>query len=109
MSSNTNSDSIIETIDEHGHHVKFELIDIIEFEEVEYGLLYPIEGFDPEHPEKAGDKVIIMRLQQDGDDFTFNKIEDDEEFDRVADYVAEVTEAQLAEDDDDEHEHNHEH
>ena len=28
MSSNTNSDSIIETIDEHGHHVKFELIDI---------------------------------------------------------------------------------
>jgi len=96
--SNTPNDNIIETVDEHGQHVKFELIDIIEYDEVEYGLLYPIEGFDPKHPEKAGDKVIIMRLKKDGEDFIFEKIEDDDEFDRVADYVTEVTEAQLAED-----------
>lgn len=96
MSNSTNSDNIIETIDEHGQHVKFELVDIVEVDEVEYGLLYPIEGFDPAHPEKPGDKVIIMRLKKDGDDFIFEKIEDDEEFDKVADYVAEVTEAELA-------------
>ncbi len=96
MSNSTNSDNIIETIDEHGQHVKFELVDIVEVDEVEYGLLYPIEGFDPAHPEKPGDKVIIMRLKKDGEDFIFEKIEDDEEFDKVADYVAEVTEAELA-------------
>lgn len=98
MSNNVNNDSIIETIDEHGQHVKFELVDIVEVDETEYGLLYPIEGFDPEHPDKAGDKVIIMRLKKDGEDFIFEKIEDDEEFDKVADYVAEVTEAELAAD-----------
>jgi len=97
MSNNVNNDNIIETVDEHGQHVKFELIDIVEFEEVEYGLLYPVEGFDPKHPEKAGDKVIIMRLKKDGEDFIFEKIEDDEEFNKVADYVTELTEAELAE------------
>lgn len=96
MSDNVNNDSIIETIDEHGRHVKFDLVDIVEVDEVEYGLLYPIEGFDPENPEKPGDKVIIMRLKKDGEDFIFEKIEDDEEFDKVADYVAEITEAELA-------------
>lgn len=96
MSNNASNDNIIETVDEHGQHVKFELVDIVEVDEVEYGLLYPVEGFDPEHPDKPGDKVIIMRLKKDGDDFIFEKIEDDEEFEKVADYVAEVTEAELA-------------
>lgn len=96
MSDSTNNDNIIETIDEHGQHVKFELVDIVEVDEVEYGLLYPVEGFDPAHPEKPGDKVIIMRLKKDGEDFIFEKIEDDEEFDKVADYVTEMTEAELA-------------
>lgn len=91
------NDNIIETIDEHGQHVKFELIDIVEVDETEYGLLYPIEGFDPKNPEQPGDKVIIMRLKKDGEDFIFEKIEDDAEFDKVADYVAEITEAELAE------------
>jgi uncharacterized protein YrzB (UPF0473 family) len=94
MANTENNDHIIETVDEHGKHVKFELIDIVELDEVEYGLLYPVEGFG-ENPEQ---KVVVMRLKQDGEDFIFEKIEDDEEFDRVADYVAEVTEAQLAED-----------
>ena len=99
MSNTPENDNIIETIDEHGQHVKFELVDIVEVDEVEYGLLYPIEGFDPEHPEQPGDKVIIMRLKKDGEDFIFEKIEDDAEFDKVADYVAEVTEAELAAED----------
>ena len=100
MSNTPENDNIIETIDEQGQHVKFELVDIVEVDEVEYGLLYPIEGFDPANPEKPGDKVIIMRLKKDGEDFIFEKIEDDAEFDKVADYVTEVTEAELAADDD---------
>lgn len=64
MSNNASNDNIIETVDEHGQHVKFELVDIVEVDEVEYGLLYPVEGFDPEHPDKPGDKVIIMRLKR---------------------------------------------
>lgn len=102
MSNNVNNDNIIETEDEHGQRVKFEVVDIVEVDEVEYGLLYPVEGFDPEHPDKPGDKVIIMRLKKDGEDFIFEKIEDDAEFDKVADYVAEVTEAELAAEDEEE-------
>lgn len=98
MSENVNKDSIIETIDEHGNLVKFELVDIVEVDEIEYGLLFPIEGFDLAHPEKPGDKVIIMRLKKEGEDFIFEKIDDDAEFDKVADYVTEITEAELAAD-----------
>ena len=34
-------DQLIETIDEDGNVVKFELIDIVDFEDKEYGLLLP--------------------------------------------------------------------
>ena len=34
-----NPESIVETIDEFGNHIKFELIDVIEYKEKEYALL----------------------------------------------------------------------
>ena len=36
-------DQIIETVDENGNVVKFELFDIVEVDEQEYALLLPIE------------------------------------------------------------------
>lgn len=73
-------DQIIETVDENGNMVKFELFDIVEVDEKEYALLLPIE-------EEESDEVVLMRLSKDGDEYLFETIEDDEEFDKVAAYV----------------------
>ena len=73
-------DQIIETVDENGNVVKFELFDIVEVDEQEYALLLPIE-------EEEGDEFVLMRLTKDGDEYLFETIDDDEEFDKVATYV----------------------
>ena len=73
-------DQIIETVDENGNVIKFELFDIVEVDEQEYALLLPVE-------EEEGDEGVLMRLSKDGDEYLFETIDDDEEFDKVATYV----------------------
>lgn len=73
-------DQIIETVDENGNVVKFELFDIVEVDEKEYALLLPLE-------EEESDEVVLMRLSKDGEEYLFETIEDDEEFEKVATYV----------------------
>ena len=73
-------DQIIETVDENGNVIKFELFDIVEVDEQEYALLLPVE-------EEEGDEVVLMKLSKDGDEYLFETIDDDEEFDKVATYV----------------------
>lgn len=72
---------LIETLDEEGNLVKFELFDIVEYEDKEYALLLPAESEDDY------DEVILMRLTKDGEDYIFEAIEDDEEFDKVSEYI----------------------
>ena len=73
-------DQIIETLDENGNVIKFELYDIVEVDEQEYALLLPVE-------EEEGNEVILMRLTNDGEDYLFETIDDDAEFEKVAAYV----------------------
>ncbi len=73
-------DQIIETIDENGNLIKFELFDIVEVDEKEYALLLPID-------EEEGDEVVLMRLSKDEEDYLFETIDDDAEFEKVATYV----------------------
>lgn len=71
---------IIETVDENGNEVKFELFDIIEFEEQEYALLT--------NPEDDNDEnIVVMKLLKEGNGYSLETIEDDEEFDRVSEYI----------------------
>lgn len=71
---------IIETVDENGNEVKFELFDIVLFEEQEYALLT--------NPEDDNDEnIVVMRLLKEGDGYSMETIEDDEEFDRVSEYI----------------------
>lgn len=72
---------IIETIDENGEIVNFELFDIVEVEDKEYALLLPADS------EEDNDEVILMRLTKEGEDYLFEAIEDDAEFDRVSEYI----------------------
>lgn len=78
-------EQIIETVDENGNVVKFELFDIVEVENQEYALLLPIE-------DEEGDEVVLMRLTKDGEEYLFETIDDDDEFEKVAKYVESMDE-----------------
>ena len=73
---------LIETVDDEGNIINFELFDIVEFEDKEYALLLPAESDESEEEE-----LVLMRLTKDGEDYLFEAIESDEEFEKVSDYI----------------------
>lgn len=79
-------DNLVETVDEDGNIINFRLFDIIEFENKEYALLLPAEGDEEE------DEIVIMRLVKEDEDYSFETIDDDEEFDKVSAYLEELGE-----------------
>lgn len=79
-------EQIIETFDEEGNKVSFELLDIVTVEDVEYALLLPV---DSDEDEEEGE-ILVMRLKKDGEEFSFEAIEDDDEFNRIAQYIEEI-------------------
>lgn len=76
---------VIETVDENGKVVKFELFDIVEVDEQEYALLLPIAAEGEE--QEDDDEVVLMRLTKDGEEYVFEVIEDDDEFKKVSEYI----------------------
>jgi len=86
-------ENIIEITDDEGNEIKCELYDIIEFEGKQYALLVEADS-DEEDPE-----VVLMRYVEEGEDVFFETIDDDDEFDRVEEYVESL---EPVEDDDEE-------
>ncbi len=80
-----NKDQLIETVDEQGNKVSFELVDIVSVDDIEYALLLPVGVQDNDE-----DEILVMRLKKQGEEFTFETIEDDEEFNKVAEYIEEL-------------------
>lgn len=81
-------EQIIELIDEDGETLQFELIDIIEFEGREYGLLLPIDDEDETLVDNDEEKeVILMRLNKIMNEYVFEAIDSDEEFQKVGEYI----------------------
>lgn len=78
-------DQIIETVDENGNVVKFELFDIVEVDEQEYALLLPVG-------EEEAEEVVLMKITKDGEEYLFETIDNDEEFEKVATYVENMDE-----------------
>ena len=90
-------ENIIEMTDDDGSVIRCELYDVFEFEGKQYALLVEVEDENAEdEPE-----VVLMRYVEEGDDVYFETIDDDDEFERVQNYV-ESLEDELEEDDDDE-------
>lgn len=79
-------DNIVETVDEDGNVINFKLFDIIEFENKEYALLLPADG------EEDDDEIVIMRLVKEDEEYSFETIDDDDEFDKVSAYLEELGE-----------------
>ncbi len=74
---------IIETIDEEGNVINFELYDIVEVDNQEYALIFPAD--DDEDSEDS--EILLMRLVKEGENYLFEKIEDEEEFNKVEEYI----------------------
>lgn len=81
-----NDKQLIEAVDDEGNVVNFELFDIVEFEEKEYALLLPAET------DEDDDEVVLMRLIKEEENYLFEAIEDDEEFNKVSEYIESLDE-----------------
>lgn len=86
------NDNIVETVDTDGNVIKFNLFDIIEFENREYALLLPVDEDDNTSLEDDDSELVIMRLISEDDEYSFETIDDDDEFDRVSAYLEELGE-----------------
>lgn len=87
-------EQLIETIDEEGNVINFELIDIVEMDDKEYGLLLPKEENDDSDEER---EVVLMRLVKEDDEYVFEMIEDDEEFNKVVEFINTLDEIEATE------------
>lgn len=79
---------VITLLDENDQEHDFAFVDSIEVDGEQYAILSPIEA------DEEGDEAIILKIGRDenGDDILFD-IEDDEEWEKVADAWQEMIEA----------------
>ena len=73
----------VEICDEDGNVTKCEVYDVVDFEEKTYALLLPIE----EDAEDEDGELIVMEYVEEGDDVFFQNIEDEDEFEKVCEYI----------------------
>lgn len=85
----------VEVLWEDGSVIKCEIYDVIDFEDKTYALLIPLGEEDDDT------EVIVMEyIEDDEENAHFQTIEDEDEFNRVCEYVKELEEEY--EDDEDE-------
>ena len=80
----------VEVLWEDGSIIKCEIYDVIDFENKTYALLIPL-GEDDEDTE-----VIVMEyVEDDEDNAHFQTIEDENEFNRICEYVQTINEEDI--------------
>ena len=75
---------IIEVTDDEGKKYTFEVLDAIESEDGRYLALLPVHKTAEELLEDSGELVIVKVGEEDGEEYFF-PIEDDDEYEFVAD------------------------
>ncbi|KAB2951283.1 DUF1292 domain-containing protein [Heliorestis acidaminivorans] len=83
-------ENIIILSDEEGNEIEFEELDRVEVDGKEYAILLPADDEE--------DEAIILRVELEDGEEVFSHIEDDEEWEKVADYWQELTEEEVDED-----------
>jgi len=89
--------NLIELTDEDGNVIKCALYDIIDFEGKQYAILADMSQSEGD----MYDTIIVTYTEEDGTSY-FETIEDDEEFDRVSEYVDKILDEEDLEDEEDE-------
>jgi len=89
-------------LDEEGKELEFAFIDVLEVDDVEYAILSPVEAFENDEEEKE-DIILKIGKDENGEEILFD-IEDDEEWEKVADKWQELMEEEYDEEEEDEQE-----
>ena len=76
--------NIIQTKDENGDTQSFELVDVFKVNDKDYAALIRVND-DGTPIDSEEEELILMRLIEEEDNYTFEEIEDDEEFNAVVD------------------------
>ena len=79
---------LISLVDEDGKEYKFEVLDAIETDIGRYLALLPIYDDPQKMLDDSGELVIVKSFVDDGEEY-FDEIEDDDEYETVADAFAE--------------------
>ena len=75
---------LISLLDEDGNEFNFEIIDAIESDEGRYLAMLPIFDDPKKMLEDSGELVIVKVGEEDGEEYYY-EIEDDDEYDFIAD------------------------
>ena len=78
----TEEQNFVELCDEDGNITKCEVYDIVDFEDKTYAMLLPLDEENEEDPE-----LIVLEYIEEGEECFFQNIDDEEEFDRVCEYI----------------------
>ncbi|PKM79753.1 MAG: DUF1292 domain-containing protein [Firmicutes bacterium HGW-Firmicutes-14] len=88
----TEGNEVLTLTDEEGNEHQFSVIDIIEMDNSEYAILLPLETAEEDEEE-----AIILRIDTDDDgNEVLVDIEDDDEWEKVADTWASMVEEEEA-------------
>ena len=79
--------NIIEVSDEDGNITNCEIYDVVEFEGKTYAMLLPVKDETDEQNEEQEDELIILEYIEEGEEGSLVSIEDEDEFNRVCDYI----------------------
>lgn len=82
MSEEEFEQEFVEVTDEDGVVTKCGIFDVIDFEGKTYALLAPVDEADDEDAE-----LIVMEYVEEGEEGFFQSIDDEDEFNRVCDYI----------------------
>lgn len=72
--------NLIEITDDEGNTIKCELYDIIEFDGSQYAILLEEDASDDS-------EMTVMKYTEEDGESIFETIEDDDEFERVSNYI----------------------
>lgn len=76
--------NIIQTKDENGEMQSFELVDVFKVNDKDYAALIKVND-DGTPVDSEEEELILMRLIEEEDSYSFEEIEDDAEFEAVVD------------------------
>ncbi len=89
----TNENQIIKTIGEHGEEIYMKLQEIVNVGGKDYALLSIVEEDTlPTSDNDESDELIIMKMNKSEEECTFEIIEDDDEFNFVAQAITDSDE-----------------
>ncbi len=87
-----NNSQIIKTIGEHGEEIYMKLQEVVNVGGNDYALLSVVEEDTLPTSDSEDDELIIMKMNKSDDECTFEIIEDDDEFNFVAQAITDSDE-----------------